>query len=72
MKLLIAKTVAIGEPSLAETVKVGDKSVPDLLFAQQAQANHFEIVDEVAKTMGGTATLFVKSGNDFVRVSTNV
>ncbi|MBF0539313.1 MAG: Cache 3/Cache 2 fusion domain-containing protein [Nitrospirae bacterium] len=72
MKLLIARTAAVGEPSLGEMVKVGDKSVPDLLFAQQPQANHFEVVDEVAKTMGGTATLFVKSGNDFVRVSTNV
>ncbi|MES0336123.1 MAG: Cache 3/Cache 2 fusion domain-containing protein [Candidatus Magnetobacterium sp. LHC-1] len=72
MKLLIAKTAAAGEPSLAGTAKVADKSVPDLLFGQQSQANHFEIVDEVAKTMGGTATLFVKSGNDFVRISTNV
>ncbi|MBF0317323.1 MAG: Cache 3/Cache 2 fusion domain-containing protein [Nitrospirae bacterium] len=72
MKLLIAKVAGVGEPSLGDTVKVGDKSVPDLLLARQPQANRFEIVDEVAKTMGGGATLFVKSGNDFVRVSTNV
>jgi len=29
-------------------------------------------VDEVKKTSGGTATIFVKDGDDFVRVSTNV
>ncbi len=34
--------------------------------------NNFTLVDEVQKEMGGTATLFVKSGADFVRVATNV
>jgi hypothetical protein len=34
--------------------------------------NFFEVVDEVVKENGGTATLFVKVGNDFVRVATNV
>ena len=34
--------------------------------------NDFEVVDEVVKENGGTATLFVKSGSDFVRVATNV
>ena len=34
--------------------------------------NYFEVVDEVVKEHGGTATLFVKSGNDYVRVATNV
>lgn len=30
------------------------------------------LVDTVTALMGGTATLFVRSGDDFVRVSTNV
>jgi hypothetical protein len=34
--------------------------------------NNFALVDEVQKEKGGTATIFVKSGNDFVRVATNV
>jgi hypothetical protein len=29
-------------------------------------------VDEVVQELGGTATIFVKSGDDFVRVATNV
>ena len=32
----------------------------------------FTIVDKVKAEAGGTATLFVKSGDDYVRVSTNV
>ncbi|WP_274608271.1 Cache 3/Cache 2 fusion domain-containing protein [Paraburkholderia sp. PGU19] len=34
--------------------------------------NNFTVVDEVKQEKGGTATLFVKSGDDFVRVATNV
>jgi sensor histidine kinase regulating citrate/malate metabolism len=34
--------------------------------------NNFILVDEVQKEMGGTATIFVKSGDEFVRVATNV
>ena len=34
--------------------------------------NNFDLVDSVAKEMGGTATFFVKHGENFVRVTTNV
>ena len=34
--------------------------------------NFFDVVDEVVKENGGTATLFVKSGDEYVRVATNV
>ena len=34
--------------------------------------NNFVLVDEVQKEVGGTATIFVKSGDEFVRVATNV
>jgi Cache 3/Cache 2 fusion domain len=34
--------------------------------------NNFVLVDEVQKEAGGTATIFVKSGDEFVRVATNV
>ena len=34
--------------------------------------NSFDVVDEVTKENGGTATLFVKSGEEYVRVATNV
>jgi hypothetical protein len=34
--------------------------------------NNFTLVDEIVKEIGGTATIFAKSGSDFVRVATNV
>jgi hypothetical protein len=34
--------------------------------------NSFDVVDEVVNENGGTATLFVKSGEEYVRVATNV
>jgi hypothetical protein len=34
--------------------------------------NNFVLVDEVQKEAGGTATIFVKSGDEFIRVATNV
>jgi hypothetical protein len=41
-------------------------------LARPKMNNNFVLVDEVQKEKGGTATLFVKSGDDFVRVTTNV
>jgi hypothetical protein len=41
-------------------------------FGSAKQNNDFTLVDEVVKEAGGTATIFVKSGDEFVRVATNV
>jgi hypothetical protein len=43
-----------------------------LLVVVAAMNNNFALVDEVQKEAGGTATIFVKSGDEFVRVTTNV
>lgn len=72
MRLLMARGGAAGTPSSGEPVMVGDGTVPDLLLGETAQANHFELVDGLVEVMGGTATLFSRRGDDFVRVSTNV
>ncbi|WP_153116522.1 methyl-accepting chemotaxis protein [Rhodocyclus tenuis] len=72
MRLLIERGQALGAPSLGGEVRVGEKTVPDLLLGGRGQANRFELVDGVTAIGGGTATLFVRSGEDFVRISTNV
>lgn len=72
MRVLRIEAQQIGEPALGATVNVGGKNVPNLLLGNVAQANNFAVVDKVKEIMGGTATLFVKSGDDFVRVSTNL
>jgi len=62
----------IGAPKLEGTDKAGDKTVPAIYFGARKINNNYDAVDEVKKTSGGTATIFVKDGDDFVRVSTNV
>jgi Cache 3/Cache 2 fusion domain len=72
MQLLKSKTAEFGAPTIQGEDKVADKVVPGLYFGNTEIDNNFTLVDEVQQKMGGTATLFVKSGNDFVRVATNV
>lgn len=72
MASLKAKTSKLGAPSIKGEDTVAGKSVPALYFGTSKMNNNFTVVDEVRKEMGGTATLFVKSGEDFVRVATNV
>ena len=48
------------------------QQLPDLKFGGQSVVNNFFLVDKVKLLVGGTATLFVKSGESFIRVSTNV
>ncbi|MDO8990415.1 MAG: methyl-accepting chemotaxis protein [Sideroxyarcus sp.] len=72
MRLLMERGNALGPAALGQTVRVRDKNVPELTLGGRGQANRYELVDGVVRVAGGTATLFVKSGEDFVRVSTNV
>jgi hypothetical protein len=62
----------IGAPKLDGTDKAGDKTVPAIFFGARKINNNYDVVDEIKKATGATATVFVKDGDDFVRVSTNV
>jgi hypothetical protein len=72
MQLLKSKAAALGASSIKGEETVAGKIVPDLYFGDTKMDNNFTLVDEVQKEMGGTATLFVKNGDEFVRVATNV
>ncbi len=72
MTILQESGKALGQARLGETVVVGEHRVPQLYLGDEPMANRYELVDSVTRKMGGTATLFVRSGSDFVRVSTNV
>lgn len=72
MQLFLREIERQGGISQGEPVQVADKTVPDLVLAEQTLANQFELVDDLTRLMGGTATLFSRSGDDFVRISTNV
>jgi len=72
MKLLKERGLSIGTPSLGQSVTVKQTTANQLNLGGEGQANDFTLVDELTSVMGGTATLFSKTGNDFIRVSTNV
>ena len=69
---LKAKTAKLGAPKIEGTETVAGKEVPALYFGTTKMNNNFDVVDEVVKENGGTATLFVKAGDQYVRVATNV
>jgi Cache 3/Cache 2 fusion domain len=72
MAALKAKTAKLGDPKIQGADPVGGKDAPALHFGTTKMNNFFDVVDEVVKEHGGTATLFVKSGDEYVRVATNV
>jgi Cache 3/Cache 2 fusion domain len=72
MVALKAKATQLGTANVKGSDTVAGKDVVALYFGTTKMSNYFEIVDEVVKEHGGTATLFVKSGNDYVRIATNV
>ena len=51
---------------------VAGKTVPAIYFGARKINNNYDVVDEIKKTSGATATVFVKDGEEFIRVSTNV
>jgi hypothetical protein len=72
MQLLKAKAAALGPPSIQGEELVGGRMVPGLYFGSTKMNNNFQLVDEVQRERGGTATIFVRSGDEFIRVATNV
>jgi hypothetical protein len=72
MQFLKSKAAAFGVPSIKGDDTVAGKTVPALYFGEAKMNNNFSLVDEVQREKGGTATIFVKNGDDFVRVATNV
>jgi hypothetical protein len=72
MQLLKSKAAVLGAPMVIGDEAVAGKIVPAIHFGRTKMNNNFVLVDEVQKEAGGTATIFVKSGDEFVRVATNV
>jgi len=72
MELLQSGAAKLGPPKVEGTDRVADKQVPAIYFGGTKMNNNFDLVDEVVKENGGTATLFVKAGDEYVRVATNV
>jgi hypothetical protein len=69
---LDARLAQIGGARIDGTDALGDKTVPALYFGERKINRNYDVVDAVRKAHGATATVFVKDGDEFVRVSTNV
>lgn len=61
-----------GRISQSGSITVNGNSVTDISFGGEPQALNYALVDKVTQLNGGTATIFSKHNDDFVRVSTNV
>jgi hypothetical protein len=72
MQLLQSEAAKLGPVKIEGTDAVAGKQVPAIYFGGAKVSNNFDLVDNVVKEAGGTATIFVKSGDDYVRVATNV
>lgn len=69
---LDARLAKIGAPKVEGTDTVAGKTVPALFFGERKINNNFDVVDAIRKAHNATATVFVKDGDEFTRVSTNV
>ncbi len=72
MAALKAATAKLGPPKVEGMEAVSGKNAAALYFGKTKLNNNFDVVDAVVKEHGGTATLFAKTGDEYVRVSTNV
>ena len=72
MKFMRREGHRVGNPGQKGETRVGQQTVPNLYLGSETQCNNFQLVDVVREVTAATATLFVKRGDDFVRVSTNV
>ena len=72
MRALKAKTAKLGVPKIEGKDPIAGRDAPALYFGTTKMNNFFGVVDEVVNENGGTATLFVKAGDEYVRVATNV
>ena len=74
MELLKSMTAKLGAPKADGKEAVGGKDAPALYFGTTKMNNNFDVVDAIGKEdgKGMTATLFVKGGDEYIRVATSV
>nr|WP_276891611.1 Cache 3/Cache 2 fusion domain-containing protein [Helicobacter japonicus] len=57
---------------IGDTMRFGDKDVPTLYYNGVNLVGNTELVDKFSNLVGGVATIFVKSGDDFIRIATSL
>ncbi|PPC89359.1 MAG: diguanylate cyclase, partial [Methylotenera sp.] len=72
MRLLKQRSQELGKVHIDGLVQFQAMTLPNLKMGETEVAGHFNLVDGVSDLFGGTATMFVRSGDGFVRIATNV
>jgi methyl-accepting chemotaxis protein len=72
MRLLLQKADELGLPSQQGSVTIDGVEASNIYLGDEPQGNNFTLVDGVTEVMDGTATIFSKTGDDYIRISTNV
>jgi methyl-accepting chemotaxis protein len=72
MRLLMKMGAELGPPKIEGMVTVNDLNANNIYLGNTPQGNDFQLVDGLTNIMDGTATIFSKTGSDFIRISTNV
>jgi len=68
LNVLVAHANRLGAPRIEAT----SGTTANLYFGDTLMNQSNALVDEVTAQVGGTATVFVRQGNDYVRIATNV
>ncbi len=72
MRLFKQQAAAMGPASAGSNFDLGGRSVTNLLLGGREVGGTTSLVDNLTDTMQGTATIFSRTGEDYVRISTNV
>ena len=72
LRVLRREAEQFGSPEIKGTANVAGSTLPDLYLGRSSQNANFALVDRIRDLTGSTATLFVKNGDSFIRVSTNI
>ncbi|MDD5200344.1 MAG: response regulator [Terrimicrobiaceae bacterium] len=72
MRVLKSEAARLGPPDVRSEPEP-DGGVRDaIFFGDQSMSGSFQLVDDVKAIMGGTATIFIRQGDRFLRATTNV
>ncbi len=72
IELLKRDTLELGPPHVNGVTKINSTTVPNLMFGQTSMINDTQIIDSVQSLMGGKTAIFVRNGDTFIRIATNV
>ena len=72
MKLMIEKASKLGVAKIEGVEKLDGVDIPVLHFGKNKINGLTSLVDDVKKEVGASATVFVRVGDNFIRITTNI